>query len=761
MRSGAKVETRGWKLDTALVSDLDLADNFRVTTDAPAPEATGEQKMLVLLIDFADSGPRPFTRQEANDLIFNGDFQKFYKENSYSKVSFTGKVKDWYRLPGYDDFLIDCDIEDGDLAKVVGSDDLNNYGRLLLVFNHNCGFAGGFSSLGKADYWIDGKYFNISKSSVFWLDYGPENFNLETTEHEIGHALGVHHANSWDCGEQSFGGICVEKEYGNSVDIMGNGSDQFNAFYKEGLGWLDDVSVVEVTGSGNYVIDPLKNSVGQRFAKLSTLREGVLYLEYRPWLGDNGSGLLINKTGKSTTFTTVRETAKLVDASPGGEESYEETLDLNASLIAPEGWRINVIQADESKLTFNFDNNLPPGLTVTSQPGSTYWYDGEIVTMSWFTSFIPSSSLITMKLLPVGYLAGMPSEYLLLNTTPNDGSEEITVSGNIPAGQYYLELSTTLNGQRYVDKSDGVISLVPKPTIELLSPQSGNYQYGETINVRWRSANLPSQTSVHIYVESESLPGLSYLVGVGPNDGVENIQLLVGADRYRLKLIAADDNYYFPEDTSDGIITIDSVCTRRPPGPSFGGLVSGQPGDIIRGFVARLTNNDSSACGPSQLKPVFYGGQVVPWKFIPDPLPAVTVAPGETKEVTFDAQILGSATPGSYTLFLRAENVNTGQVSTPPDRQWTIEVLPPSVTSNLRLTSPNGGQGFGRGGPMNIGWTAPAGLGRVVLLLQRDSQIANQEIAGYVTPLDAAAGTYTWTVPSNIEPACDYRIKVA
>ena len=54
-----------------------------------------EHKMAVILVNFLDSPPSPFTSAEAHDLIFNGQFQNFYQEQSYNRIHFTGDVFGW------------------------------------------------------------------------------------------------------------------------------------------------------------------------------------------------------------------------------------------------------------------------------------------------------------------------------------------------------------------------------------------------------------------------------------------------------------------------------------------------------------------------------------------------------------------------------------------------------------------------------------------------------------------------------------------
>lgn len=79
--------------------------------------------------------------------------------------------------------------------------------------------------------------------------------------HEYGHVFWLPHANSWQANDGnplSAGRWHVE--YGDDSDPMGNAwgtspSSDFNAYYKNLLGWVPDTAVVPVTHSGTYRIN--------------------------------------------------------------------------------------------------------------------------------------------------------------------------------------------------------------------------------------------------------------------------------------------------------------------------------------------------------------------------------------------------------------------------------------------------------------------------------------------------------------------------
>ena len=67
-------------------------------TPAPVPNTFGEQRVLVMLVNFEDNPSEPFTVDDANNLVF-GTASDFFLENSYGQTWLAGDVEGWYTLP--------------------------------------------------------------------------------------------------------------------------------------------------------------------------------------------------------------------------------------------------------------------------------------------------------------------------------------------------------------------------------------------------------------------------------------------------------------------------------------------------------------------------------------------------------------------------------------------------------------------------------------------------------------------------------------
>ena len=216
-------------------------------TSIPVPNALGAQSTLVILVNFQDSPVQPFTTADAYNAVF-GTVNNFVIENSYGQTSLTGSVVGWYTIP---ESSTTCNMSqiatDAQNAATAAGTNLSLYTRYVYVFppNSACGWAG--SS------YVGG---NPSQS---WIN---DSLDAHTTDHELGHAFGLWHSHSLDCGTNAAvcsGGTVVE--YGDVLDTMGQTqkpSPHYNSFQKERLGWLNyaaSPTIQTVTASGTYAIN--------------------------------------------------------------------------------------------------------------------------------------------------------------------------------------------------------------------------------------------------------------------------------------------------------------------------------------------------------------------------------------------------------------------------------------------------------------------------------------------------------------------------
>lgn len=137
-----------------------------------------KHKTAVFLVDFLDSGPKPFTKEEAQNLVFNGQFQNFYREQSYNKIQFVGNVYDWITLPRNSSSACAGTFGyGGELDPYIVAQNINlaNYDHITFIFNcSNDTAIGGSSSLGKWTYWY-GSPEKIATTSILSLHFNDNN----------------------------------------------------------------------------------------------------------------------------------------------------------------------------------------------------------------------------------------------------------------------------------------------------------------------------------------------------------------------------------------------------------------------------------------------------------------------------------------------------------------------------------------------------------------------------------------------------------
>jgi len=353
-----------------------------------------KKNVLVLLLNFLDSPALPFTSEKVKEIIFNGQIQKFYQENSYNQMYFSGDVYDWYTLPRNGIENGNCkwpligltdDITDMALSNKIN---FGKYDLLVVLPNHPC-MDGGYE-IGTYDIPVGQNKYRIPQALAGSLQYYKEDSsilpNIKWTgldnilSHEIGHNLGLDHASSLDCGSDGslYGANCIHKEYGNLFDLMGNGvyALHFNAFHKEKLGWLNSDSFITIKKSGDYTIRPLETNLGIRMAKIQSLNSDYIpfYIEYRRAIGfdselnnveikSNQNGLFVYQPVKYSKIDRVRN--YLLDMTPTNYDNSDlRQVTLNKGEVvfqSPEyGITIGpILDVNEEYITFNVDVTQP------------------------------------------------------------------------------------------------------------------------------------------------------------------------------------------------------------------------------------------------------------------------------------------------------------------------------------------------------------------------------------------------------------------
>lgn len=264
--SGSTVKVRGKSLDNKIVLAEAGGTSFETVYAAEAL-TTNNLQTLVMLINFSDNTTQPFTRDQVNQIIFGSSgnsLNTYYQDNSFQKIGFSGDivnwngkgsttVTDWYTIPN--STATKCDTTTyrnwasaADSAAVKAGYATTSAKRIYIFPRANGCPGAGWGTLGGSQTWSNG--------------YGGINsYDYLLFTHELGHNLGVHHAQSISCGTKSIDayGNCTIAEYGDPSDTMGGwNSGHFNSGHKSAVGWISPAQIQTVTADGTFTISAIE-----------------------------------------------------------------------------------------------------------------------------------------------------------------------------------------------------------------------------------------------------------------------------------------------------------------------------------------------------------------------------------------------------------------------------------------------------------------------------------------------------------------------
>ena len=209
---------------------------------------TGLKRVLYVRVTFADKPlHHPQTIASARRSMATAD--AFVRANSYGRTSFRTTFTDVIVLPRPESFYAtDFHRLRTDALVAAGAIRPSWDARRheLDVIRYDGGpspqpGAGGFA---------------LTNDRGAWL----RTDDASAAIHELGHNLGLNHANLWNPADPDApGGPGVHSEYGNPFSVMSSTGGaalarHFNAYEKHFLGWLPDSSAATVAQSGRYTV---------------------------------------------------------------------------------------------------------------------------------------------------------------------------------------------------------------------------------------------------------------------------------------------------------------------------------------------------------------------------------------------------------------------------------------------------------------------------------------------------------------------------
>ncbi len=286
---------------------------------------TGNKRILFIRVDFSDREGNPLN-DEATKFSMKRT-NEFLDDNSYGKLSIEmtlvpgvlrmPKPAAWYvaEPERRDDELL---AHGRDTAKALNAKyNYRDYDLYVVCFDSIFDGWAGKARVGTIGLWLNG------------------GFSNDTIQHELGHNLGLYHANAWvpSQGDSPIGDG-EHEEYGDPYDNMGNYSPygHFNVYFKNYLSWIPNTSVKSVSRTGTYRLkahDHREASIGVRALKIGKNSGRDYWVGVRQWLV--GEEIMLRWGLKSGSWMNG-DGSLLLDMTPETRRAFEESQPRDHSL---------------------------------------------------------------------------------------------------------------------------------------------------------------------------------------------------------------------------------------------------------------------------------------------------------------------------------------------------------------------------------------------------------------------------------------------
>ena len=443
--SGQQVRVRGVRVQNALALDGDPTPINAVSSAAEL--LTGEQRTLVMLVNFRDKQTTPYSTAFAASVVF-GATDGYLRETSAGAVSLAGDVVGWFTI-NMDSTVCDTTTL-ATLAKQAAVDAGTNpgqYARLVYAFPDNACTWWGLGSVGgnPSQAWING------------------DLAIEVAGHELGHNLGLYHSLNMDCGAAPIGANCTVNEYGDTLDLMGATKGHYNAFQKERLGWLAASQITSVSSSGTYALEPYESLTGgvKALKVLKSVdasgKRTYYYVEFRQPIGYDAfmSGWpgMTNGVSIHTGSETAGNTTYLLDMTPetaswydpalaAGRTFTDETAGVSiATLTAgPSGATVSITVASTATCSRAVPTvSLSPGAAPTVAAGTVINYTLSVTNRD--SAACATSAFGLTSAVPAGWTASTDAASLSLAPgAAGSTTLRVTSPATAPSGTYALQV---------------------------------------------------------------------------------------------------------------------------------------------------------------------------------------------------------------------------------------------------------------------------------------------------------------------------------
>lgn len=276
---GAVVSVAGTQQGDTLTVDPNAINILEPSAFLPpgegGPGVTAVRTILVINMNFQNLQTQPWTQQALSNL-WNGQFSDWFNEGSYGQVQLSVDVTPWVTIASNSS---PCNsstwaTQAQTAARGLGYEP-NNYNHVAFAFPRasSCQWSG----LGQAP------------GRLTW--HNGAGMSRNVVAHELGHNLGLLHAQSRTCTDGPLDGTCTVSEYGDRYDTMGNGSAgaHFHQSYRNAIGWIPSSDRIVVTELDGVAVVPIASGAASEGPRIvQVVRRGQstsLFVETREAVG--------------------------------------------------------------------------------------------------------------------------------------------------------------------------------------------------------------------------------------------------------------------------------------------------------------------------------------------------------------------------------------------------------------------------------------------------------------------------------------------
>jgi hypothetical protein len=307
--------------------------------------------------------------------------------------------------------------------------------------------------------------------------------------------------------------------------------------------------------------------------------------------------------------------------------------------------------------------------------------------------------------------------YFGLGTTASIDEIEVTW----PSGIVQTVTGTALNQRTTLTE--------PTPTLTLTSPDGGeSWAVGSTQPITWSSTDLSGNVTLELFKGGVLN---SILTASTPNDGSFDWTIPSGQESgsdYTVRVRSVDVPALTDESTASFTLTADSpsiTVTSPNGGESF-----------TTGTVQTITWTDNLAGNVAIV-------------LTQNNLAFLTLVASTESDGSFDWAIGDNVPPGSDYKIRVTSNDDTA-IKDNSNAFFSVSTGPPTIT----VLSPNGGETFELGQSLPLSWVDNITSNVAINLLKGGTVLRN------ISPDTPSDGSFTWTVPSDLTPASDYKVRV-